>query len=270
MREEEASPMSRCVFDNSADQAQGRFFALESCYDPFSRRQVELTGIARGRRCLEAGGGGGSLGDWLGEQVGPDGEVTITDLDLRRAESRPRPSHVRLLRHDIVQDPLPADGYDLVHARLVLQHLPERLDVLARLAGALRPGGRLVLEEFDTQWMPVPAAPDEEAAALFERVHTALRIQLEKAGLAPAWGSRVPGAMLGAGLADVTATTYAESWAGGGTGIGLHRVNAQQMAGRLRAEGLTDAELDTFQALLADPAFVVNSLPVVSTRGRRP
>ncbi|MGI3203108.1 class I SAM-dependent methyltransferase [Streptomyces sp. GLT-R25] len=119
--------MSRYVFDNSADQAKGRFFALESCYDPFSRRQVELTGIARGWRCLEVGGGGGSLGDWLGEQVGPDGEVTITDLDLRWAESRPRPPHVRLMRHDIVQDPLPADGYDLVHARLVLQHLPERL-----------------------------------------------------------------------------------------------------------------------------------------------
>ncbi|MEU9894048.1 hypothetical protein ACIBCS_05425 [Streptomyces phaeochromogenes] len=81
--------MSRYVFDNSADQAQGRFFALESCYDPFSRRQVELTGLTRGWRCLEVGGGGGSLGDWLGEQVGPDGEVTITDLDLRWAESRP-------------------------------------------------------------------------------------------------------------------------------------------------------------------------------------
>ncbi|MEV2234265.1 methyltransferase domain-containing protein [Streptomyces phaeochromogenes] len=262
--------MSRYVFDNSADQAQGRFFALESCYDPFSRRQVELTGLTRGWRCLEVGGGGGSLGDWLGEQVGPDGEVTITDLDLRWAESRPRPPHVRLLRHDIVQDPLPADGYDLVHARLVLQHLPERLDVMARLAGALRPGGWLVLEEFDTAWVPVLAAPDEEAATLFERVHNALSAQLEKAGLDPVWGRRVPGAMLGAGLADVTATTYAESWAGGGTGIGLHRVNAQQMADRLRAEGLTDAELERFQALLADPAFVVNSLPLVSTRGRRP
>ncbi|MFF5001549.1 hypothetical protein ACFY3G_01865 [Streptomyces phaeochromogenes] len=42
------------------------------------------------------------------------------------------------------------------------------------------------------------------------------------------------------------------------------------MADRLRAEGLTDAELERFQALLADPAFVVNSLPLVSTRGRRP
>ncbi|MGI3203107.1 hypothetical protein ACRJ4W_41875 [Streptomyces sp. GLT-R25] len=114
------------------------------------------------------------------------------------------------------------------------------------------------------------AAPDAEAAGLFERVHTALSAQLEKAGLDPVWGRRVPGAMLGAGLADVTATTYAESWAGGGTGIGLHRVNAQQMADRLRAEGLTDAELERFQALTADPSFVVNSLPLVSTRGRRP
>jgi hypothetical protein len=66
---------------------------------------LELTGLAPGFRCLEVGGGGGSLGAWMGERVGPGGEVTVTDLDPRWAESRPRPPQVRLLRHDVVNDP---------------------------------------------------------------------------------------------------------------------------------------------------------------------
>ncbi|MEV0911430.1 class I SAM-dependent methyltransferase [Streptomyces hokutonensis] len=137
--------MSHYLFDSAAAQAAGRFSALESCYDPVSRRQLELTGLATGWRCLEVGGGSASLGDWLGERVGPRGEVTVTELEPRWAASRHRPDHVRLLRHDIVHDPLPGMDYDLVHARLVLLHLPERLEVLEKLVAALRPGGWLVL-----------------------------------------------------------------------------------------------------------------------------
>lgn len=254
--------MSRYVFDNAAPQATGRFSVLESRYDPASRKALKQTGVGPGWKCLEIGGGGGSLGDWLAERVGPDGEVTVTDL-------APTPSsraNVRVLRHDITRDPLPAGAFDLIHARLVLLHLPERLVVLERLVEALRPGGRLVLEEFDCTWTPVLAAPDDNAVALFERLHSALMTLLEKAGAEPRWGRQVMGAMLRAGLEDVTATTYAESWQGGGEGIRLHRVNTEQVAGLLEVSA---EERDRFLALLDDPSFVVNSYPLVSAQGRR-
>ncbi|MEU6376663.1 methyltransferase domain-containing protein [Streptomyces sp. NPDC046909] len=249
--------MPRYLFDNKAPQAAGRFSVLESRYDPASRKALERTGIGPGRRCLEIGGGGGSLGEWLEARVGPDGEVTVTDLE---------PAHPRVLRHDITRDPLPSGAFDLIHARLVLIHLPERLRVLERLVEALRPGGWLVLEEFDCTWTPVLAAPDDSAAALFEQVHGSLMALLEKAGAEPRWGRQVVGAMLRAGLADVSATTYAESWQGGGEGIRLHRVNVEQVAGTL---DLPATDLDRFLALLDDPSFVVNSYPLVSARGRR-
>ncbi|NNN37394.1 methyltransferase domain-containing protein [Streptomyces sp. S3(2020)] len=254
--------MSRYLFDNAAPQSAGRFHALESRYDPASRKALERTGIGPGWRCLEIGGGGGSLGDWLADRAGPDGEVVVTDL----APSPSSRANVRVLRHDITRDPLPAGGFDLIHARLVLLHLPERLAVLERLVGALRPGGRLVLEEFDCTWTPVLAAPDDSAVPLFERLHSALMAQLEKAGAEPRWGRQVVGAMLRAGLEDVTATTYAESWQGGGEGIRLHRVNTEQVAGLLEVSA---EELDRFLALLDDPSFVVNSYPLVSAQGRR-
>jgi trans-aconitate methyltransferase len=53
-----------------------------------------------------------------------------------------------------VTDPLPDAAFDLIHARLVLIHVPEREEVLARLVAALKPGGWMVEEEFDSQSLP--------------------------------------------------------------------------------------------------------------------
>ena len=51
---------------------------------------------------------------------------------------------------NLVTDDLPRDAFDFVHTRLVLMHIPQRDEVLARLCAALRPGGVLMLEEHDT------------------------------------------------------------------------------------------------------------------------
>lgn len=67
--------------------------------------------------------------------------------------------------HDIVKDPLPAHSFDLIHARLVLAHLPARDQVLPRLVASLRPGGWLVVEDFDS-WLPPcldPVSDDQRA-----------------------------------------------------------------------------------------------------------
>src|SRR6266516_3180461 len=112
--------------------------------DPITTGRLTSTGVGPGWRCLEVGAGGGSVAGWLaarvGGGVGPPGHVLATDINP--AQLRPGPG-LEVARHDIVRDPLPDAAYDLVHARLVLQHLPERQAVLARLARTLRPGGWL-------------------------------------------------------------------------------------------------------------------------------
>ncbi|MEI5526597.1 methyltransferase domain-containing protein [Streptomyces brasiliscabiei] len=273
--------MSLYLFDDADDRARARLPVLEARYDHGSRKALESTGVGPGWRCLAVGGGGGTLGRWLGERVGPGGEVVVTGVDPRRAVRRRLPAQVRLSAHDITGDTLPGDGFDLVHARLVLLRLPQRLRVLERLVEALRPGGWLVLEEFDCGWTPVLAAPEDEAGVLFERVHRALLQALEMVGAQPLWGRQVVGAMIRAGLRGVTATTYAEAWAGGGEGIRLHRANieravertgeAEARVGATRIGGtwFGDGELRRFLELLDDPGFVVNSYPMVSARGRR-
>lgn len=262
--------MSRYVFDSSAVQAPERFSALETCYDPVSRMRLAQTGVGAGWHCLEVGGGGGSLGAWLADVVGPTGQVLLTDLVPQAEGQLSERPNLEVARHDIVNDVLPDGAFDLVHARLVLLHLPQRREVLDRLVSALKPGGRLVLEEFDCGWIPVLSAPDPGAAELFDKVHTHLMRLLTEAGADPLWGRRVYGAMLQAGLTDLAATTYAEAWAGGGPGIHLHRVNTEQVEDRLLAGGITFGELRDFWSLLKNPAFAVNSYPLVTVCGRRP
>jgi trans-aconitate methyltransferase len=45
--------------------------------------------------------------------------------------------------------------FDLVHARLVLVHVPDRARALATMVAALRPGGWLLVEDADTGLQPL-------------------------------------------------------------------------------------------------------------------
>jgi SAM-dependent methyltransferase len=261
--------MAQYVLDNAARETEGRFAALASTYDPVTFDALSHTGVRDGWRCLEVGGGGGSVADWLSREVGHDGSVVVTDIDPQWMVEVERRSNVHVLRHDVVDDPLPEGEFDLVHARLLLLHLPARERVLRRLAGCLRPGGWLVIEDFDCDWCPVLSAPDPASAELFALVHRTMLGLLRQGGADLRWGRRIHGVMAACGLRVVSTTTYARAWPGGSAGIDLHRVNAHQLARRLLVAGIRQDQLDAFDALLADPAFVVNSSPMITTVGRR-
>src|SRR5262249_24306207 len=121
-------------------------------------RFLGTTGIGPGWYCLEVGSGNGAVGAWMADRVGPSGYVLLTDIDPRFMERSAyrRPPHMELRRHDIGTDPLPQQAFDLIHARLVLCHVPQRQKALARLVAALKPRGWLVVEDFadvDDLWI---------------------------------------------------------------------------------------------------------------------
>jgi trans-aconitate methyltransferase len=68
---------------------------------------------------------------------------------------------IEIRRHDIVKEALEEHAFDLVHARLLLEHLPERNLVLPKLVRALRSGGWLLVESVDY----VSAVPVSELGA---------------------------------------------------------------------------------------------------------
>jgi len=48
--------------------------------DPLTVRRIKALDLAAGARCLEVGGGRGSIARWLCEYVGPDGRATADGL----------------------------------------------------------------------------------------------------------------------------------------------------------------------------------------------
>lgn len=136
------------AFPHSAADEALRLELLQQRLDPITIRRMERLGIDAGASCLEIGGGRGSITRWLAERVGPEGRVTATDLEPEFLEAIAVPN-IEVLRHDIRSDAFPECSFDLVHARAVLMHIPEDVDLLPRMVSWLRPGGWLLLEEPD-------------------------------------------------------------------------------------------------------------------------
>lgn len=259
-------PSTEYTFSNRAPQAPGQLAALQHYLDPVTTGVLGRTEVSTGARCLEIGAGGGSIAGWLADRVGPDGRVVAVDLDPSHLHPYPG---VEVRQHDIRRG-LPDGPFDLIHARLVLLHLPERRLVLRRLVDRLAPGGWLVLGEFSDHPLQVVSAADPADGELFRRVIDALSRVLTRHGADLTWAGRIHPAMREAGLEGVHTVEYAESWSGGSAGASLHHVNVLQKQDELLASGLTDAELHRFRQVVADPRFCARSWQFVCSRGQRP
>jgi SAM-dependent methyltransferase len=150
-------------------------------WEPSGRRLLDEIGDGIGTRALDVGCG--VLG-WLrvlSEWVGPDGEVTGTDVDEAMLAAADRfvteegLRNVGLVKDDLFVTELEPDSFDLVHARYEICPLgrgQEQMETYLRLA---RPGGTIVLEDPDTgSWHFNPPAPALER--LIELVEEAFRL----------------------------------------------------------------------------------------------
>jgi SAM-dependent methyltransferase len=254
------------AFSNSSPQAAAQLATLEGYLDPLTVSCLDAVGVPPGVRCLELGPGGGSIAHWLAARTGPDGQVVAVDKDTSNLAPAP---NLEIIRHDL-QDGLPVEGpFHLIHARLVLLHLPYRRRLLRELAARLEPGGWLVLGEFSRQPLEVLTAGSAADAELFTRViHTLIEILEQGHGADLDWAHQVRAAMVEVGLSKIHTIEHAETWTGG-AGCRLHHVNSVQKHGALLDAGLTEAELDRFRQVVADPGFSARSWQFVCTRGQR-
>jgi SAM-dependent methyltransferase len=204
----------------------------------------------------------------LATRVGPAGRVVATDIDISRVRTGSL-DQLEVRRHDLVTEDLPTGPWDLVHERLVLQHVPARLEVLDRIVAALAPGGWVVLEDFDTAEVRTTdrGAPDHE---LIARVAVAFNGLLRARGGVSSFAANARRELMDRGLVDTGSSGHV-SIAAGGTGFARAvAANTSQVRDQLLATGLTAAELDHFLEVVADPDTLVGSPVLISTWGRRP
>lgn len=257
------------LFDNQQDEAGERFDALSELFDPATFRHLDALGVRPGASVWEVGAGGPGVPRWLAGRVGPGGRVLATDIDTRWLAGIARDG-LEVRRHDVGADPAPEGPFDVVHARLLLVHVPSRDRALAALASTLRPGGRLLVEEADPDLQPL-VCPEEVGPVeeLANRLKHASRVLLAQRGVDLAFGRSLPRRLRALGLVDVAAEAHFP--VGGPACTRLEHASVLQLRDRLTGAGLaTPAEIDEHLANVRTGRLDLATSPMISAWGRRP
>jgi ubiquinone/menaquinone biosynthesis C-methylase UbiE len=255
--------------DNACGKADTRMDILARMFDGTTQRMLERVGLASGWHCLEVGGGGGSVARWLAARVGASGRVTCTDINTRIIESHVAGTpNLEVMVHDIAHDPLPARSFDLVHARLVLVHVIERERALVRMVEALKPGGWLVIEDFDSASIQPDAAINRHETPLPTSEAVRLHLTRNQDGY---FGRRLHGRFRELGLEEVYAEGRILMFDRRNGGNDLMRVNFEQIGQDLIRAGLLTAQrLDADLATIETEEWAMPSPTLWSVAGRKP
>lgn len=251
--------------DTEAELERTRLGLLAETRDPKTFSILTRVGIAAGMHCLELGAGAGTVSAWMAEQVGSDGRVMSTDIDVQfHAEM---PANVIVRQHDIEIDrPLPTGHFDIVHARAVMQHLPSRAAVMSALVDLLKPGGWLVIE--DGNFMEFAAqALDEPYASIHQLIAGARHEEWRE----PNCSLFVVGWMRELGLEAIDAVGDVWAMRPGEAGGEWWFLALERAIPRLiEMEVVTEADGAAALEQVRAPGFVMLSPTSIATLGRKP
>lgn len=252
------------VYDQGFTEERTRLGAMESLWDPGTRALLDELGLRSSEkpwRCLEVGAGGGSLLQWMTDR---GASVLAVDIDTRFIESLASDT-IEVRRLDIRTDELPQGEFDLVHSRLVLEHLPDRRQIIDRLAATLRPGGWMVIEDLD--WTPFGF---DKADAQLQLVTDAILAFMQQAGFEPRYGRRVVADLAAAGLSDVRGEGRARVIDSSTTGFDFFRLSFESLRAAVVEAGLiASADADAAAARFGEDIRVFTPI-MMAAIGRRP
>ena len=255
-------------------QGRERLRVLSRVMRPTTMALLHRAGLRTGMTCLEVGCGGGDVAFDTARTVGPSGRVVGTDIDqkvleLAIAEAAGQElSNIEFRLMDITES-APTAEFDLVHARFLLSHLADPAGALARMRGALRPGGVIVLEDIDFRGHF--SYPESNALARFVELYTETA---RRKGADANIGPRLPSLLVDAGFENVQMHVVQPAGTTGEVKL-LTPLTMENIAGSVVAAGLaSEEEAKQLVAELyqyAQTAGTIGSAPrIIEAWARRP
>lgn len=121
-----------------------------------TRNALQKVGVGEGWRCLDVACGTASVTRILGHMVGPSGAVHAIDVDeiygsvaVNKLNSTGA-SNFSFEKFDVTSQATPLGApFDLVYTRLLILHMVDPVQVLKNLWGWAKPGGVLLVEDYD-------------------------------------------------------------------------------------------------------------------------
>jgi SAM-dependent methyltransferase len=161
----------------TGEREQQRLSRLNLSLNDLSIRELALVG---GERVIDFGCGLGQLTRMIAKASGSSGYVMGFDASVAQLEKAKslaaadgEDNMVEFRHGDVTSPPLSPDEvgtFDVAHARFVLEHVIDPGAVVKQMARALRPGGRLIIQDDD---------------------HAALRVWPEPGGFLDLWNSYI-------------------------------------------------------------------------------
>jgi SAM-dependent methyltransferase len=135
----------------TAPEEQARLSQLNGLLNGAALRELRLRG---GERIVDFGCGLAQLTRAMARRAGVRAVGLERSADqigeaLRQARAEGEDQLLELREADVLFAEVEAGAYDLAHARFVLEHVPDPLAVVKAMVRAVRPGGRIVLQDDD-------------------------------------------------------------------------------------------------------------------------
>lgn len=154
MRDRHATAVSGEYLHGTAPEEQRRLSALNAL---MNRRSMAELALAGGERIVDFGAGLGQLARDMARSsgvrvVGIERSVEQIAEAMRQARAAGEEHLLELRAGDAAEPPLePGEWgrFDVAHTRFLLEHLRDPLTVVRAMVRAVRPGGRVVLEDDD-------------------------------------------------------------------------------------------------------------------------
>jgi ubiquinone/menaquinone biosynthesis C-methylase UbiE len=155
---------------------------------------LDRVGLCSGMRCLDVGCGPGEVMRLMAERVGPTGHVLGMDVDGKLGRealavlTRKGYGQCSFIEGNVDRlEQILSDRFDLVFTRILLMHLDDPILALRKMYSQVKPGGRIVVQEY---YFLRDSDPAIEALAEFNKVFFGV---YDKEGRETRIGIKLPG-----------------------------------------------------------------------------